>query len=125
MGQSALFEFCFLHSRDFQLEGPSMSFLRVSYRAQSTSSLVSFYHDDLLKLARKSHPQNASPASFCLYGWLDSVLHGYVESGSSGRKKYFVRCLQVLSRITPPTNYSMFGHHATTRMVRDEVRTAV
>ena len=65
-----------------------MSFLRVSYRAQlsaATSSLVSFYGDDLLKLARNnSHSdlRNASPASFCLYGWLDSVFHGRVESGS-------------------------------------------
>ena len=110
-----------------------MSFLRVSYRAQlsaATSSLVSFYGDDLLKLARNnSHSdlRNASPASFCLYGWLDSVFHGRVESGSPGRKMYFVRCLQVslLSRITPPTNYLTFGQRATTRTGRDEVRIAV
>jgi hypothetical protein len=107
-----------------------MSFLHVSYRSQlsaATSSLVSFYRDDLLKLARNnSHSdlRNASPASFCLYGWLDSVLHGYVESGLSWRKKYFVHCLQVLSSITPLTNYSTFGHHTTTRTGREEVRIA-
>ena len=57
-GRSALFEFCSLYLRYFiyglQLEGLSMSFLRVSYRAQlsaATSSLVSFYRNDLLKLA--------------------------------------------------------------------------
>ena len=70
-----------------------MSLLHVSYRAQlsaATSSLVSFYRNNLLKLARNnsySDPRNASPASFCLYGWLDSVLHGYVESGLSERKE--------------------------------------
>ena len=107
-----------------------MSFLRVSYMAQlsaATSSLVSFYCNDLLKLVQNNSyndPRNVSPASFCLYGWLDSVLHGYVESSSSGRKKYFVHCLQVLSRITPPTNYLTFGHQTTTRTGRDEVRIA-
>ena len=107
-----------------------MSFLHVSYMSQlsaATSSLVSFYRNNLLKLARNnsySDLQNTTPASFRLYGWLDSVLHGYVESGLSWRKKYFVHCLQVLSSITPLTNYSTFGHHATTRKGRDEVRIA-
>ena len=95
-----------------------MSFLRVSYRAQlsaATSSLVSFYRDDSLKLARNnsySDPQNASPASFCLYGWLDSVLHGYVESGLSGGKS---------------TSFAVYmsGYFpTTTRTGRDEVSIA-
>ena len=61
-GRSVLIEFCSLYLRDsiygLQLEGPSMSFLCVSYRAQlsaATSSLVSFCRNDLLKLARNNY----------------------------------------------------------------------
>ena len=54
---SAIYTRGILKLYGLQLEGLSMSFLRVSYMAQlsaATSSLVSFYRDDWLKLAQNN-----------------------------------------------------------------------